>query len=41
MLLLGTGGAGAGALVVHEAARDDDTALVDCLECVSCAKVSS
>jgi hypothetical protein len=41
MLVLGTGGAGAGGLVVREAVRDDDMALVDCLEHVSCAKVST
>jgi hypothetical protein len=41
MLVLGTGGAGAGSLVAGEAARDDYTALVDCLERVSCANVSS
>jgi hypothetical protein len=41
MLVLGTGGVGAGTLVAREAARDDDIALVDCLERVSCTKVSS
>jgi MFS-type transporter involved in bile tolerance (Atg22 family) len=41
MLILGTGGAGAGAFVAHEAVRDDDIALVDCLEHGSGAKVSS
>jgi hypothetical protein len=41
MLILGTRDAGAGALDAHEAARDDNMALVDCLEHVSCAKVSS
>jgi hypothetical protein len=34
-------GAGAGGLVVCEAAQDNDTTLVDCLEHVSCAKVSA
>jgi hypothetical protein len=41
MLVLGTGGAGGGDLVVCEATRDDDTTLVDCLERVSCEKVSA
>jgi hypothetical protein len=41
ILVLGIGGAGAGDLVVHEAVQEDDTALVDCLECVSCVKVSA
>jgi hypothetical protein len=41
ILILGTGGAGAGGLVVCEAAQDNDTTLVDCLEHVSCAKVSA
>jgi hypothetical protein len=41
MLILGTGGAGGGDLLVREAARDDDAALVNCLERVSCAKVSA
>jgi hypothetical protein len=30
-----------GGLVVREAARDNDTTLVDCLEHVSCVKVSA
>jgi hypothetical protein len=33
-------GVGASALVAREATRDDDTLLVDCLECVSCTKIS-
>jgi hypothetical protein len=41
MLILGTEGVGAGGLVVREAARDNDTALLDYLEHVSCAKVST
>jgi hypothetical protein len=41
MLILSTGGAGGGDLVVHEVVRDDDTTLVDCLERVSCTKVSA
>jgi hypothetical protein len=41
MPVLCIGGAEAGNLVVHEAAQDDDMSLVDCLECVSCAKVSA
>jgi hypothetical protein len=41
MLILFTGGVGVSALVAREAARDDDATLVDCLERVSCAKVSS
>jgi hypothetical protein len=41
MLILGTGGAGAGGLVVREAARDNSTTLVDYLEHVSCVKVSA
>jgi hypothetical protein len=40
MLILGTRGARVGDLVAYEAAQDDDTALVDCLERVSCAEVS-
>jgi branched-subunit amino acid permease len=39
MLVLGTGGAGAGGLVVREAMRGNDTTLIDCLERVSCARV--
>jgi hypothetical protein len=39
--ILGAGGARAGDLVVPEAAQDDDASLVDCLERVSCAKVSA
>jgi hypothetical protein len=41
MIILGTGGAGASALVAHNVARDDDTTLIDCFELVSCVKVSS
>jgi hypothetical protein len=41
MLDLGTGGARAGGLVVCEATQDDDVSLVDCLECVNYAKVST
>jgi hypothetical protein len=41
MLILGTRGVGPGAMVACEAMRDDDTALVDFLERVSCSKVSS
>jgi hypothetical protein len=41
MLILGTGGARVGALVARETTRDDYVALIDCLGCVSCAKVSS
>jgi hypothetical protein len=41
MLVFGTGGAGAGGLVVCEPAQDNDIALVDCLECISCIKVSA
>jgi hypothetical protein len=41
MLVLCTGGARAGALVARETTRDDYMALIDCLGCVSCAKVSS
>jgi hypothetical protein len=37
----GTGGGGASDLVVCEVVQDDDTSLVDCLERVSCAKVSA
>jgi hypothetical protein len=41
MLILGTGGARGGDLVVHEVVRDDDMTLFDCLEHVSCVKVSA
>jgi hypothetical protein len=41
MLILCTGGAGGDDLVVREAARNDDATLVDCLERVSCVKVSA
>jgi hypothetical protein len=41
MLILGTGGARVGALVARETTRDDYVALIDCMGCVSCAKVSS
>jgi hypothetical protein len=41
MLVLGIGSAGAGDSVVHKAVQDDDTSLVDCLERVSCTKVSA
>jgi hypothetical protein len=36
-----SGGAGAGELVLHEAAQDDNSSSVDCLEHVSCVKVST
>jgi hypothetical protein len=36
-----SGGAGAGDLILCEAAQDDGPSLVDCLERVSCAKVSA
>jgi hypothetical protein len=36
-----SGGAGAGDLVLHEATQDDSSSLVDCLERVSCTKVSA
>jgi hypothetical protein len=36
-----SGGADTGDLVLHEAAQDDSLSLVDCLERVSCAKVSA
>jgi hypothetical protein len=39
MLILRTGDARAGVLVARGAVRDDDIALVNCLECVSCARV--
>jgi hypothetical protein len=39
MLVLGTGDAGCGVLVVGEDARDDDVTLLNCLERVSDAKV--
>jgi hypothetical protein len=39
--ILGTGGVGASDLVVREAAQNDDTSLVDCLECVSCVTISA
>jgi hypothetical protein len=41
MPVSGTGGGGASDLIVCEAAQDDDTSLVDCLEHVSCVKVSA
>jgi hypothetical protein len=40
MLILGTGDTGAGVLVARGGARDDHMALINCLERVSCAKVS-
>jgi hypothetical protein len=36
-----SGDAGTGDLVLHEAAQDDSSLLVDCLERVSCVKVST
>jgi hypothetical protein len=36
-----SGGAGASDLVLREAAQDDNSSLVDCLEHVSCVKVSA
>jgi hypothetical protein len=39
MPVLGISGAGAGDLVVREAAQANDASLVDCLEHVSCTKV--
>jgi hypothetical protein len=35
------GGARASDLVLREAAQDDISSLVDCVECVSCTKVSA
>jgi hypothetical protein len=41
MHILGTDGARASDLVLREATQDDNSSLVDCLERVSCAKVSA
>jgi hypothetical protein len=41
IFVVSIGGTGVGDLVVREAAVDDETAVVDCLERVSCVEVSS
>jgi hypothetical protein len=41
MHISGTDGARASDLVLREATQDDNSSLVDCLERVSCAKVSA
>jgi hypothetical protein len=40
MPIFGTGGVGAGDLVVCKVVQNDDVSLVDCLERVSCMKIS-